>query len=253
MRGWKLMLLAGLLASPVAAVQAAPAAYDAAVAGKDRPADAVKLDDSRKPAQVLRFLGLRKGDRALDLFTGSGYYAEIMGRAVGPKGSVTAWEASNFLDDKSRAELAALHARTPNVTLVDSSPAAIALPPAGFDFAMIDLNYHDTYWESAKYNFARMDPDAFLRAIYASLRPGGTFGVVDHVANPGGDTRAVVEALHRIDPATIRADFARAGFVFAGESDILRNPADDHTKLVFDPAIRGKTDRVVYKFVKPKK
>ena len=72
--------------------------------------------------------------------------------------------------------------------------------------------------------------------------------MIDHVANPGGDTRAVVEALHRIDPATVRADFERAGFVFAGESNVLRNPQDDHSKLVFDPAIRGRTDRFVYRF-----
>ena len=65
--------------------------------------------------------------------------------------------------------------------------------------------------------------------------------------------RAVVEKLHRIDPATIKADFRRAGFVLEAESDLLRNPADDHTKLVFDPTIRGKTDRVVYRFRKPRK
>ena len=77
--------------------------------------------------------------------------------------------------------------------------------------------------------------------------------VVDHVANPGGDTRAVVESLHRIDPAVLRADFERAGFVFEAESDLLRNPADDHSLSVFKPEIRGKTDRVVYRFRKPRR
>jgi predicted methyltransferase len=75
--------------------------------------------------------------------------------------------------------------------------------------------------------------------------------VVDHVAEAGGDTRQVVDKLHRIDPAVIRADFERAGFVFDGEADLLRNPADDRSKLVFDPSVRGKTDRVVYRFRKP--
>jgi predicted methyltransferase len=96
-----------------------------------------------------------------------------------------------------------------------------------------------------------VEPDAFLRTVFQSLKPGGTMAVIDHVANPGGDTRAVVQALHRIDPATIRADFARAGFVFDGESNLLRNPADDHSKLVFDPSIRGHTDRIVYRFRRP--
>jgi predicted methyltransferase len=87
--------------------------------------------------------------------------------------------------------------------------------------------------------------------LFASMKPGGTVAVIDHVANPGGETRAVVQALHRIDPATIRADFERAGFVFAGESNLLRNAQDDHTKLVFDPAVRGHTDRAVMRFRRP--
>jgi len=83
------------------------------------------------------------------------------------------------------------------------------------------------------------------------MKPGGIVGVIDHVANPG-DTRENVEKFHRIDPATVKADFEKAGFKLAGTSDILRNPADDHSLLVFNPQIRGKTDRFIYKFVKPK-
>lgn len=248
------LVLAVSLTLPLAAAEAArpvPADVAAAVSAPGRPADAVALDAGRHPAEVLRFMGLRRGDRALDLFTGSGYYAEIMGRAVGPAGSVLAWEPANFLNDHSRQELAALQARTPNVALISSPANAFALPAAAFDFAMIDLNYHDTYWESARFHFPRMDPAQFLHIVFTSLKPGGTMAVVDHVANPGGDTRAVVEALHRIDPATLRADFERAGFVFEGESNILRNPADDHSKLVFDPSIRGHTDRIVYRFRRP--
>jgi predicted methyltransferase len=75
-----------IMIAPVAAVQAAPADVNAAVAAKARPAEAVKLDESRRPKEVLKFLGLERGHRALDLFTGTGYYAEIMGRAVGPQG-----------------------------------------------------------------------------------------------------------------------------------------------------------------------
>jgi len=83
------------------------------------------------------------------------------------------------------------------------------------------------------------------------VKPGGIVGIVDHVG-PAGDTRATVEKLHRIDPATVKADFAAAGFRLEKESALLANPADDHSKLVFDPSIRGKTDRFVYRFRKPK-
>lgn len=242
---------AAALALPPALVQAAPADVAAAVSAPGRPADAIAMDAGRRPAEILAFEGLKRGDRALDLFTGTGYFAEIMGRAVGPTGSVLAWEPANFLNERSRTMLDAMKARTPNVAWISSPANAFTLPASAFDFVMINLNYHDTYWESARYGFPHMDPDAFLRTVFQSLKPGGTMAVVDHVANPGGDTRAVVEALHRIDPATIRADFERAGFVFDGESTILRNPDDDHTKLVFDPAIRGHTDRIVYRFRRP--
>jgi predicted methyltransferase len=249
------LVLAAILALPLAASAAAPSrpAADtaAAISAPGRPADAIALDAGRHPAELLSFGGLRRGDRALDLFTGSGYFAELMGRAVGPTGSVLAWEPANFVNDRSRAGLAALHERTPNVAVMVSPANAFTLPAGAFDFAMINLNYHDTYWESTRFHFPRMDPAAFLRTVFQSLKPGGTIVVVDHVANPGGDTRAVVEAMHRIDPATIRHDFEAAGFVFAGESNILRNPADDHTKLVFDPSIRSHTDRVVYRFRRP--
>ncbi|RYD82916.1 MAG: methyltransferase, partial [Sphingomonadales bacterium] len=58
------------------------------------------------------------------------------------------------------------------------------------------------------------------------------------------------EKLHRIDPAVVKADFAAAGFVLEAESPVLANPADDHSKLVFDPTARGRTDRFVFRFRK---
>ena len=66
-----------------------------------------------------------------------------------------------------------------------------------------------------------------------------------------GDAREAVEKFHRKDPAAIKADFV-AGFVLEAESPILRMADDDHSKGVFDPAIRGRTDRVVYRFRKPR-
>jgi predicted methyltransferase len=125
------------------------------------------------------------------------------------------------------------------------------IPANTYDFMLINLDYHDIYWESADRKIPRMDPDAWLKTIYAAMKPGAVVGVVDHVANQG-DTRQTVEKLHRIDPAIVRADFKRAGFVLERESNMLRNPADDHSLNVFDEKIRGKTDRFVMKFRKPR-
>ena len=235
---------------PLAAAQAVPADTAAAVSAPGRPAEATALDAGRHPAEVLRFMGLKRGDRALDLYSASGYYAEIMGRAVGPTGSVLGWTPANFMNAEGRQTQAAVHTRAPNVAFIETPADAFALPAGAFDFAMINLNYHDTYYDNPRLHY-HMDPPAFLATLFASMKPGGTVAVIDHVANPGGETRAVVEALHRIDPATIRADFERAGFVFVGESNLLRNPQDDHTKGVFDASIRGNTDRAVMRFRRP--
>jgi predicted methyltransferase len=246
-------LALALAAVPLAAIAAAPPeSIAAAVAASGRTPDNVKLDESRKPAEVLSFLGLRSGMNALDLFGGNAYWAEIMAPAVGPKGHVTVWEPTQFYGPDAKKAFEAFEAKNPNVSIVTSPFEAAALPKNYADLVMLNLNYHDTYWQSEKYGIPRMEPDAFLKAVYAAMKPGGVIGVIDHAASPGGDTRATVEKLHRIDPAVVKADFERAGFEFVGSSDLLRNPADDHSLLVFDPKIRGKTDRFIFKFKKPR-
>jgi predicted methyltransferase len=245
------LILAALMATAVpAAVSAAPADVKASVAATTaRSEDNVKLDESRKPAEVLKFLGLRQGMWVADPFGGNFYWAEITAPAVGPNGRVTIWEPQQFYSQKMLDKYTALHARQPNVWLRVSPMEAPDLP-GKYDFMLINLDYHDVYWESAKYGIAKMDPDQWLKAVYNAMKPGAVVGVIDHVAAPG-DTRATVEKLHRIDPATVKADFLRAGFKLEGTSDILRNPADDHSLNVFDPKIRGKTDRFLFKFRKP--
>lgn len=252
MRKTALTILALAMALPASAANA-PADVAAAVAQPGRPKAATDLDALRKPVEVLRFMGLKKGDRALDYFTGTGYYADIMARAVGPKGYVVGWNASSFSrNEKVVAALKEVKARNPNTAFYSSPTTAIAFAPNSFDFALLHMVYHDAYWESAQYGLPRIDPNTLVKAIWDSVKPGGTVAVIDHVATAGGDTREVVEKLHRIDPAVVRADFERAGFVLEAQSDLLRMPADDHSKNVFDPAIRGKTDRFMMRFRKPR-
>ena len=251
MRAIDSLLAALLLLAPAGAQAAKPADAAAAVAAPGRPADAVKLDEVRKPAEVLAFMGLEQGDRVLDYFTGSGYYAEIMARAVGPKGVVVGWNSAAF-QARVKDALAGIRSRNPNTAFYATPATAISFPPSSFDFAMLHLVYHDAYWESAQFRLPRIDPSTVVQALWHAVKPGGIVAVIDHVATPGGDTREVVEKLHRIDPAVVRADFERAGFVLEAQSDLLRVAADDHTKNVFDPAIRGSTDRFMFRFRKPR-
>jgi len=259
---WLALALAA--AAPAAALtlhsaEAAPARhaaapdFSAAVSAPGRPAEAIALDAGRRPAEMLAFLGLRRGDSVLDYGAGTGYYTEIMARAVGPEGHVTAWISPAAMQRENyRNAYAGIRERSRNAAVYTAPLDTFPFAPGAYDFVLMHLEYHDAYWQSDQYHVPRIDPAALLRTIYNSVKPGGIVAVVDHVANAGGDTRQVVDALHRIDPAVVRADFERAGFVLEAESDLLRNPQDDHSKLVFDPTIRGHTDRFAYRFRRPR-
>lgn len=223
----------------------------AAVAAPDRPAEAKALDESRKPVETLTWLGLKPGMAAADLIPGEGYWTEIMAHVTGPTGSVAALQPEQFYNgEKEAAAWAAMAVRAPGITLTRYPFDAFDYAPGSLDFAIMNLNYHDLYWQSERYKIPYTEPTGFVRALYRAMKPGGTVGIIDHVGLPG-DTREVVDKLHRIDPAVVIADFEKEGFELVGKSDLLANPADDHTKLVFDPTIRGKTDRFLFKFRKP--
>ena len=250
MRG--LMLAALLVTTAPTVAWAEPADIAASIAATTSRTEAnTKLDEGRKPAELLAFLGLEKGVRVLDMFGANQYWAEIIAPAVGPDGFVVVWQPNQFLNDKRKATFAEFAGRQKNVLLINSPFEQPSIGVGAYDFILMNLDYHDVYWESTDRKISRMEPDAWLQRLFAAAKPGATVGIIDHIATAGGDTRAVVEKLHRIDPAVVKADFLRAGFVLEGESDLLKNPADDHTINVFDEKIRGKTDRFVFKFRKP--
>lgn len=222
-------------------------ALQVAVANPARPEEARDKDESRKPAEVLAFLGLKPGDAAVDIISGGGYWAEIMAGAVGEGGSVTALEPEQLADDDAWS---ALTARAPGVTIEKYPWDKLAAGNDRFDFAMLNLSYHDLYWQSDEFGIPESDPKVFVDALFAAMKPGGTVGVIDHVGN-AGDTPTTVDATHRIDPDVVKADFENAGFILEEESALLRNPDDDHEASVFAPEIRGKTDRFLYRFRKP--
>ena len=255
MRSIKLAALSFVLAAaPLAAAAPAqaPVSISAAVASSSRSADNTKLDAGRKPGQVLAFLGLKSGMQVLDLFGANAYWAEISSPVVGPKGHVTVWMPSQFYSEKRKAAFETFMASHPNVSIVTSPFESPDLPKNYADWVILNDNYHDSYWQNEKLKLPQMDPNAFLKSVYASMKPGAVIGVIDHVANPNGDTRATVEKYHRIDRNVVKADFKRAGFVLVGSSDLLRNPTDKHDVEVHDPAIAGKTDRFIFKFKKPR-
>jgi predicted methyltransferase len=247
-----IVILAGALAAIPNGAAAQSSEVASAVAGSGRTADNVKLDEGRKPAEVLEFFGLRKGMRVIDMFGANLYWSELMAPVVGPRGRITIWQPSQFNNDERRKNFATFAKRQKNVSMISSPFEAPNLEVNAYDFMIMNLDYHDVYLENEERKIVRMDPDQWLKTLYAAMRPGATVGIMDHVALPNGDTRGTVAKLHRIDPEIIKADFQRAGFELTGVRNFLRNPGDNHALIVFDPKVRGKTDRVVYRFRKPR-
>ena len=114
----------------------------------------VKLDEGRKPAEVLSFLGLEKGARVLDMFGANQYWAEIIAPAVGPNGFVVVWQPNQFLNDKRKATFAEFAGKQKNVLLINSPFEQPSVGTNAYDFILMNLDYHDVYWESSERKIA---------------------------------------------------------------------------------------------------
>jgi len=204
------------------------------------------------PGEVLTFAGLKPAMAVLDVGTGGGYFTEIIAQAVGERGSVVGWNGPTFTARPNvQRALGRIRAARANTIFYATPTTSMALPNERFDLVLLHLTFHDFYWESAEFGLARVEPAAVVKALWDATRPGGAVVVVDHVANPGRGAREEVDATHRIEPSVVRAAFEAGGFRFEQESGLLRRSDDDRAKRVFDPAIRGRTDRFMFRFRKP--
>ena len=228
---------------------ATPAYVTAALNSPARKDDAAD-DARRQAAAVMTFTGLKPGQSVLELVPGEGYWTRIFSGIVGDKGHVyTVWpQGMAKYSAKSIAAWQELIKKPPysNVSLLQQANDALS-SPAPVDVVFTCQNYHDYHDKF----MGPVDMAKFNKQVFDALKPGGVFVVIDHVAN-AGDSGAT-ETLHRIDPAVVRKEVEAAGFVFDGQSDALKNPADTHAVKVFDPSIRGKTDQFIFRFRKPAK
>jgi len=224
----------------------------AAVADPARPQADRDRDADRKPAECIAFAGLKPGQRIADLLPGGGYFTRIFSGVVGPKGEVVAVAPPKRPDappDRPepsaavRAIAADAHYKNVNVAVVKLVELKL---PEKLDMVWTSQNYHDVH------NVPNIDVGAFNKAIFDSLKPGGTYIVIDHATEKGAGFTAT-STLHRSDPEAVKTEVMAAGFEFVGSSDVIANSADDHTQKVFEQGMHDKTDRYLLKFRKPKK
>ncbi len=186
-----------------------PAIYASAVANPARSDADRARDAGRKPAEVLKFFGITPGMKVFDMFSGGGYYAEIL------------MAENNELE----------------------------LEVERFDAIILVLGYHDLYWVAPQQGWPKINVTQLLAELHGSLKPGGILGIIDHYAETGAP-RETGGTLHRIDASIVITELEAVGFELEAKSDLLRNMEDDHSKGVFDPTIRGRTDRFMLRFRK---
>jgi predicted methyltransferase len=247
-RKWMMAAVAALALGVSAAAAATPPNIAAALADKARPAEDSARDAARKPGELLEWAGVKGGDKVADLVMGGGYFTRILSVAVGPKGHVWAYQPAEFIQfqasyGENQTKVAAAY---PNITPLTSTFGSLDLPD-GLDLVLTVQNYHDLHLTPfPKDTAAKVNAE-----VFKSLKPGGLYVVVDHVAAAGSGLDAPMK-VHRIDPAIVKQEVEAAGFKLVAENNLLRTADDPHTAGVFDPSIRGKTDQFVMKFRKPK-
>jgi predicted methyltransferase len=217
--------------------------FKSAMQSSDRAEKDKARDENRKPDKVMQFFGIKPGMTVLEILASGGYYTEVLSHRVGDTGKVYA-QNNKFILEVMNGRFANEFAdrtannRLSNVVHHQSEFNEIGLKKQ-IDVVTIVLNYHDFYS-----NISKDKRINILKDLKATLKPGGVLGVIDMESG----TKEHDKGLHRIHHQTVRDEFKEAGFVLEAEGDFLKNANDDYSKMVFEPSVRGKTDRFVFRF-----
>ena len=208
--------------------------------------------DQSKISELIQFARIEAGSTVIDVYPGDGDWTRLFSDVVGAEGRVYSFvpaEVAHFKNDPvGRMRTLAKETGRENVQVVSANLVAMLEVTQPADVLWLHLFYHDLHTALIRAKGATAAD--FNRAVYEGLKPGGRYVVVDHAAAAGVGT-SDTQSLHRIDPASVRKEVEAAGFVLDAESTMLTNKDDPHSIKVFDPSIKGQTDRFAYRFVKP--
>ncbi|GJM14185.1 MAG: methyltransferase [Pseudohongiella sp.] len=253
-----LFALTAISGSPLGAAEIDATAVLSAMGSEGRLADDIARDSRSKPEAVIPLLHIQPGATVVDVFGSGGYYSELLARVVGEEGEVWLHNSEGFEAWGINGLRDRFDSRDPgNIVRHTRSGINLDLPETSMDAAIIVMALHDIYVVPKRYNGEEYVPVGrpanavyFLEQIYAALKPGGRFVVVEHAGDEQMESETVFD-LHRMAESMARTEVESVGFRFVESSDALRNPSDDRSMIVFDSDIRGQTDRFVLSFEKP--
>jgi predicted methyltransferase len=242
----KTMLLSALLILVAPAFAADPTPIEASIASTQRTDKDRERDAREKPAEVMAFAGVKPGMTVVDMFAGGGYYTELLAGVVGPTGkvlSVNNVPYAQYAKDGIKERFTEGRLKNVEQRLVEMS--YINFPPKSVDLIVICMSYHDAFWIDEKEGWPEINTAGFIDSMKRMLKPGGKLLIIDHNA-PAGTGAEMVAKAHRLNEDFVKKSLTSRGFVLEKTYDGLRNKDDQLDKLVFDPAVRGKTDRYVH-------
>jgi predicted methyltransferase len=226
-------------------------AVAASVSNPQRPAEDIAADANRKPGEVLSFFEIKPGMTVLDLFSGGGYYTEMLNAVVGENGKVIAHTNEAYIPFSGEIyQKRYVDGRLAQTETIIAEADDLVLDENSLDATILVLTWHDFLFADAESGWQAINEDLLLEKLCTAMKPGAVLGLIDHVANPGGDPSQVAKTLHRVDPQVVRDAFANSCFTLDAEAEFLRNNDDDHMLAVFDKTIRGQSDRFAFRFVK---
>jgi predicted methyltransferase len=207
--------------------------------------------DAAKLSELIQFARVSAGSTVIDVYPGDGDWTRLFSDIVGPTGRVFSFvpaEVAHFKNDPvGRMQALAKEPGRENVAAVSADLVAMPEVTQQADVLWLHLFYHDLH--TALMQAKGATAAQFNRAVHERLKPGGYYVIVDHAAGAGLGT-SDAQSLHRIEPASVRKEVEAAGFALDAQSSLLARSDDPHSSKVFDPSIKGETDRFAYRFMK---
>ncbi|MDX1498743.1 MAG: hypothetical protein R3176_02525 [Woeseiaceae bacterium] len=245
-------LLAIAIAIAIAtAAQAAneiDAKVQAALAAEGRPeADRVR-DDNRMPLETLKFFGLKDNMRVVELLPGGGWYTRVLAPVLAENGQLYVAIGTGgivedgLLDEPGFGDVVVLDSGD-NFRRVSRGVYAVDEFDLGVDGVDMVLTFRNMH------NFPRESRDRINKAVFAALKPGGVYGVVDHTRRHMEPDNP--ENRRRLDPVLVIEELVELGFEFEGYSDLHYRADDELEYEVGRRSVSGNTDRFTLRFVKP--
>ena len=205
-------------------------------------------DINRKPAQTLKFFGVKHDSKVLELVPGRGWYTKILGNYLRDKGELfvaVGAKPERLTLKENKLEHVKIIGQDFKTTASERHPGIRDViggefSESGFDVVLTFRNMH---------NFTKQGRAVINKAAFNALKPGGVYGVIDH-------TKRHMEVYdderwRRVDPVQIIKELLEIGFELDDYSDIHSRPADELMYDSTDDSINGNSDRFTLKFRKP--